>query len=117
MSPETIRARALECMQLAQNTEDGHHRSHLLDVGHLCADLANALDRFQLFADAVEESLSEPVIFTPVGPHHRLAGPASAVPARRARSDSSAARPEPQHRQGARAKPDQSRRHAGRRSR
>ena len=109
MSPETIRARALECMHLAQSTEDDYHRSHLLDVGHLCADLANALDRFQLFADAVEESPSEPVILhTPAGPHHRLAGPASATLARRARSDSSAARPEPQHRR-ARAKPERSR--------
>jgi hypothetical protein len=57
MSPEAIRARTLECIHLAQNTKDAHHQSLLLDVAHLCADLANALDRFQLFAEAADESL------------------------------------------------------------
>jgi uncharacterized protein (DUF885 family) len=54
MSPKTIRARTLECIHLAQHTENAHHKSLLLDVAHSCADLANALDRFQVFAQAAE---------------------------------------------------------------
>jgi hypothetical protein len=57
MNPEAIRARTLECTHLAQNAKNAHHQSLLLDVAHLCADLANALDRFQLFAEAADESL------------------------------------------------------------
>ena len=54
MSPKTIRARTLECIHLAQNTKNAHHKSLLLEVAHSCADLANALDRFQIFAQAAE---------------------------------------------------------------
>jgi hypothetical protein len=56
MSPEAIRHRALECMRLAQDTEDLDHRTLLLDMAHSWADLANAADRFQLMAEAGEGS-------------------------------------------------------------
>jgi hypothetical protein len=56
MSPEAIRHRALECMRLAQDTEDPDHRTLLLDMAHSWADLANAADRFQLMAEAGEGS-------------------------------------------------------------
>jgi hypothetical protein len=54
MSPETIRAHALECTYLAQNADDPERRSLLLDIAYLCADLASALDRFQAFAEAID---------------------------------------------------------------
>ena len=58
MSPKSIRAHTLECIHLAQNTKNAHHQSLLLDVAYLCADLANALDRFRMFAEGIEESLN-----------------------------------------------------------
>jgi hypothetical protein len=56
MSPKAIRARTLECIHLAQNIKNAHHQSLLLDVAHLCADLANALDRFRMFDEATEDA-------------------------------------------------------------
>jgi hypothetical protein len=55
MAPETIRARALECLQLSQNAKRPQHRALLLDIAYCCADLANALDRFQAFAEVDED--------------------------------------------------------------
>jgi hypothetical protein len=54
MSPETIRPRALECMRLAQNLTESQHRTLLLDLAHCWANLANAMDRYQLFAEAMQ---------------------------------------------------------------
>jgi len=54
MSPETIRRRAIECMQLAKNKGDPPHRALLLDLAHCWANLANAMERYQLFAEAAE---------------------------------------------------------------
>jgi hypothetical protein len=51
MSPETIRANALECLKLAQQTTGAEHKSLLLTLAHSWADLANAADRFQEYAD------------------------------------------------------------------
>jgi hypothetical protein len=57
MCPETIRSRTLECMLFAQHTGDPHHQALLLDLAHSWANLANALDRYQLFAEAAEAKL------------------------------------------------------------
>jgi hypothetical protein len=54
MSPEMIRAHALECTYLAQNAKDPEHQSLLLAIAYLCADLASALDRFQTLAEAAD---------------------------------------------------------------
>ena len=54
MSPETIRWRVIECMQLAQKPTDPQHRALLLDLAHCWADLANAVERYQLFIEAAE---------------------------------------------------------------
>jgi hypothetical protein len=54
MSPETIRAHALECMCLALSVNDLKHRSLLLEMAHRWADLANSFDRFQAFAESAE---------------------------------------------------------------
>jgi len=54
MSPETVRCRAIECMQLAQKPTDPQHRALLLDLAHCWANLANAVDRYQVFIDAAE---------------------------------------------------------------
>jgi hypothetical protein len=60
MGPKTIRSRALECMQLAQNTAEPRHQAILLDMAHCWANLANAADRFALFVEAVEPRLKKP---------------------------------------------------------
>ena len=61
MGPKTIRRRALECMQLADKAFDPRHRELLLDMAHCWANLANASDRFLLFADAAETRLIDRV--------------------------------------------------------
>ena len=59
MSPETICAFALECLELARNTKDPHHRALLLDIVCPCKDLASALHRFQLFAEECQDNVIE----------------------------------------------------------
>jgi hypothetical protein len=52
MSPETICAFALECLELARNT-----KALLLDIVCSCKDLASALHRFQLFAEQCQDKV------------------------------------------------------------
>jgi hypothetical protein len=54
MSPEIIRRRAIECMQLAQKPAEPQHRVLLLDLAHSWASLANAVERYQSFIEAAE---------------------------------------------------------------
>jgi hypothetical protein len=56
MAPETVRWRAIECMQLAQKPAEPQHRALLLDLAHCWADLANAVERYQLFIEATDEA-------------------------------------------------------------
>jgi hypothetical protein len=57
MCPKTIRSRTLECMLFAQHARDPQHQALLLNLAHSWANLANALDRYQLFAEAAEATL------------------------------------------------------------
>jgi hypothetical protein len=57
MCPETIRWRAFECMQFAQNSRDPQHRAVLLELARSWAGLANAVERYQQFAEAAEGKL------------------------------------------------------------
>jgi hypothetical protein len=61
MCPETIRWRAFECMKFAQNTGDPQHRALLLELARSWADLANAVEHYQEFAEAAEGSLIDGV--------------------------------------------------------
>jgi hypothetical protein len=58
MCPKTIRSRTLECMLFAQHTiSDPEHQALVLDLAYCWANLANTLDRYQLFAEAAEAKL------------------------------------------------------------
>jgi hypothetical protein len=87
MCPETIRWRAIECMQLAQDPAEPEYRALLLDLAHCWANLANAVERYQLFAEAAEAAKSvEAVSVNDVRPKRRLRNPRAARP-RRKRAD------------------------------
>jgi hypothetical protein len=87
MCPETIRWRAIECMQFAQNPAEPEYRALLLDLAHCWANLANAVERYQLFAETAEAAkAAEPVLPNDVRPKRRLRTPRAAR-RRRKRAD------------------------------
>lgn len=47
MRPKAFRSLALECVHLAQKSDDPERRSLLMDMAHSWADLANLAERFQ----------------------------------------------------------------------
>ena len=47
MRPKAFRSLALECVHLAQKSEDPERRSLLIDMAHCWADLASSAERFQ----------------------------------------------------------------------
>jgi hypothetical protein len=51
MSPETFRSRALECMLLAQDTSDFHHRSLLLSMAETWSVLAQSAEAMERYVD------------------------------------------------------------------
>jgi hypothetical protein len=51
VSPETFRSRALECMRLAQALGASRHRALLMALARSWAELANAAEEFEAFAD------------------------------------------------------------------
>jgi hypothetical protein len=63
MCPETIRRRAFECMQFAQNTDDPQHRAVLLELARSWAELANAMEQYQRFTET-----AEPLVISRVDP-------------------------------------------------
>ena len=52
MSPEIFRSRALECMHLAQNANDSHHKSLLLSLAETWTVLANSAEQMERYVDA-----------------------------------------------------------------
>jgi len=52
MRPKTFRSLALECVRLAQKSEDPERRSLLIDMAHCWADLASSAERFLRSVDA-----------------------------------------------------------------
>jgi hypothetical protein len=63
VSPEIIRSRALECMRLAQNTNDPQHRSVLLSMAHSWAELANSAEQFQGMVERAERASRTESVF------------------------------------------------------
>src|SRR6266852_7188235 len=54
MSPETFRSRALECMRLAQDAGDSHHKSLLLGMAETWSVLAQSAEAMESYVDARE---------------------------------------------------------------
>jgi hypothetical protein len=54
MSPETFRSRALECMRLAQDVSDSHHKSLLLSMAETWSVLAQSAEAMERYVDARE---------------------------------------------------------------
>jgi hypothetical protein len=52
MSPETFRSRALECMRLAQDASDSHHRSLLLSMAETWSVLAHSAEEIERYVDS-----------------------------------------------------------------
>ncbi len=52
MSPETFRSRALECMRLAQDASDSHHKSLLLGMAESWSVLAHSAEAMERYVDA-----------------------------------------------------------------
>src|SRR5262249_29290220 len=51
MSPETFRSRALECMLLAQDASDCHHRSLLLSLAETWSVLARSAEAMERYVE------------------------------------------------------------------
>jgi hypothetical protein len=51
MSPETFRSRAVECMLLAQNASDFHHRSLLLSMAETWSVLAQSAEAMERYVE------------------------------------------------------------------
>jgi hypothetical protein len=54
MSPETFRSRALECLRLAQDAGDSHHKSLLLGMAETWSVLAHSAEAMERYVDARE---------------------------------------------------------------
>jgi len=54
MSPATFRSRALECMRLAQDAGDSHHKSLLLTMAETWSVLAQSAEAMERYVDARE---------------------------------------------------------------
>jgi hypothetical protein len=54
MSPETFRSRALECMRLAQDAGDSHHKSLLLTMAETWSVLAQSAEAMERYVDVRE---------------------------------------------------------------
>jgi hypothetical protein len=52
MSPDIFRSRALECMRLAQDASDSHHRSLLLSMAETWSVLAQSAEEIERYAEA-----------------------------------------------------------------
>jgi hypothetical protein len=52
MSPETFRSRALECMRLAQDASDTHHRSLLLSMAETWSVLAQSAEEMERYVES-----------------------------------------------------------------
>ena len=50
MSPDIFRSRALECMRLAQDASDSHHRSLLLSMAETWSVLAQSAEEIERYA-------------------------------------------------------------------
>jgi len=51
MSPETFRSRAVECMVLAQDASDSHHRSLLLSLAETWSVLAQSAEAMERYVE------------------------------------------------------------------
>jgi hypothetical protein len=54
MSPETFRSHALECMMLAQDARDTHHRSLLLGMAETWSALARSAEALERYVESRE---------------------------------------------------------------
>ena len=54
MSPDTFRSRAIECMRLAQDASDSHHKSLLLGMAESWSVLAHSAEAMERYVDARE---------------------------------------------------------------
>ena len=51
MSPDTFRSRARECMLLAQDARDSHHRSLLLSMAETWSVLAQSAEEMERYVE------------------------------------------------------------------